>query len=305
MGNAQAFDAADGEKRILDTLAERPHTAAELAHRTGRGHWTLLSLGRLEDQHLVQRCGLTPTDLLHATGRFTRWDSAAAGRACSLFSTAIGRETRQFIEDTLEQVVHRLALELVKKLMAESVDPDAAADCPLCREILSNLLSGGGAELAFRAELKHPVIGIGAPVHYFLPKAGRLLHAEVIVPHDADVANAIGAVTSLVTVARTVRIRPDENGRFVVDGLSGAPVFDDLESAHRHATGELETAVLAAARESGTRETSVQMRHQDHVAAASDGTELFLERTLTARVSGRPDGAQTEPGSASIRPGSR
>jgi hypothetical protein len=33
-----------------------------------------------------------------------------------------------------------------------------------------------------KAELHHPVIGIGAPVQYFLPQAGKLVNTEVIIP---------------------------------------------------------------------------------------------------------------------------
>ena len=150
-------------------------------------------------------------------------------------------------------------------------------------------LRGGGEDLAVRVELKHPVIGIGAPAHAFLPKAARLLNAEVIIPHDADVANAVGAITSHVRVTKTAWIRPDETGRFAVDGLPGAPRLATLDQAHRFATDELEKVVRQAARAAGTSESRVQIQVQDHVPCAADGTELFLERVVTACLVGRPD----------------
>ncbi|NQT86676.1 DUF1638 domain-containing protein, partial [bacterium] len=78
------------EQRVVTLLAERPHSMAELAERANVMHWQLLRLERLEEHQIVQRCGLTPTDLLHVQGRFDRWDPEAAQRLCSLYQVTCG-----------------------------------------------------------------------------------------------------------------------------------------------------------------------------------------------------------------------
>jgi N-methylhydantoinase A/oxoprolinase/acetone carboxylase beta subunit len=168
---------------------------------------------------------------------------------------------------------------------------------------MENLLSRGENALGLTARLRDPVIGIGAPVHYFLPRAGRLLNAEVIVPHDADVANAVGAITSNIIVAQTARIQPNEMGHYAVEGLPGAPTFPDIEDAHRYARKELERSVRERARRAGTSQTRVQTRTRDRITPAADGSEVFIERVVSARLSGAPDAVEARPaGSGSREP---
>ena len=290
-GPPDGIELRDDERAIVGLLAERPCSAAELAERTGVVHWSLLRLSRLEEAHVIQRAGLTPTDLLHALGRFDRWDRGAASRLCGMVSQVAGLEREEFIRRCLELVTRRLAVELLKKQLDEQTDPDAMDDCPACQTLLDNLLAGGGPDYTLRVAFHRPIIGLGAPVHCFLPEAARLLGAEAVIPPDADVANAIGAITSRVVVTRQAHIRPNEMGEYAVHGLPDAQAFESFDAAHAHAVGELERLVRAQARAAGTRETRVEVEADDRIAHAADGMALFLERTVTARIAGPPDAA--------------
>lgn len=77
------------------------------------------------------------------------------------------------------------------------------------------MFAGGNAHYRVRIDLKRPIVGIGAPIHYFLPRAAAALGAEAALPPDADVANAIGAITSNIVVRRHVRIISDQTGGFL------------------------------------------------------------------------------------------
>ena len=303
-GSAEGEDLSEGERTILRLLAERPHSLAELARRGAAGHWSLLRTDRLVQRHLVQPAGPTPTDLLHVTGQFARWNAKAAGRHAALLADLAGRDLDDFAEAVLSEFVRRLARELLLKQLGGE-DPHAAAEeCPTCSALLDGLLSPRGDRgWGARLELRDPVIGIGAPVHFFLPRAGRMLGAEVIIPADADVANAVGAVTSEVIVTRTVRIRPDEAGQYKIEGLADGGTFNDLAEAEGHARQQLDAHIRQVARQAGTDAEDVHWACEDRVAHSSDGTELFLERAMTASVSGRPAAtvAQPAPGRASMR----
>jgi hypothetical protein len=154
---------------------------------------------------------------------------------------------------------------------------------------VENLLAGGGQSHRVRVEFKRPIVGIGAPVGFFLPQAARLLETQAIIPPHADVANAVGAITSSVVVKRRVEIVPDEHGRYKIEGLPDAPAFVDLEEAQRHAIEKLRLHVLAAARANGTREQRVEVGIRDRVATISDGSSLFIGRVVEAKLVGRPD----------------
>ena len=288
-GYADGFEPRDDERDILDALREHPHSLAQLAERTAAPHWSLLRLDRLEAHHIVQRCGLTPTDLLHAAGRFERWDTRAARRLHEMVSHVAGAEPDDFHERVMGQLVRRLAVELLKKQLDEQTEADAIDHCPACQTLLDNLLAGGSADYTVGLTLHRPVVGLGAPVHFFLPRAAQLLGAEAVIPAHADVANAIGAITSWVVVRRQVHIRPDAAGGYLVQGLPEARGFQSFDAADAHARGELERIVLELGRAAGTTASSVGLHAADRIARAADGTELFLERTLRAELAGPPD----------------
>jgi len=290
--HADSLQLHDDERALVTLLRERPHSLAELADRTGSHHWSFLRLNRLEEHYVVQRCGLTPTDLLHVQGRFERWHTPSARRLCEMTARLLGCGTERFIDAVMDLVVRKLAVELMKKQLDGVTDPDAIDTCPACQAIVRNILDGGCADYAFSLKLANPVVGLGAPVHFFLPAAAAMLGAEAVVPPDADVANAIGAITSAVVIARQVRIRPNENGGYAVHGLPDARSFERFETAHAFAVGELERLVREQARLAGTSETRVEVSVGDSISSATDGTEIFLERTVSARLSGPPDVAR-------------
>jgi len=291
-GHPHALALTDDERRIVALLSERPHSAAELAGRLGAVAWRFLPLGRLEEAHVVQRAGLTPTDLLHVTGAVALWDANAARRACALTARLAGTDAETFARRTLGDVVRRLAAELLKKQLDGQVDPDEMDRSPVAAALVDNCFDGGSDRLRVRVQLRRPVVGIGAPVHCFLPQAAKLLETEAVVPPHADVANAIGAVTSQVRIRRQVRIVPNDRGRYSLYGLPDAPSFADFDAAHDYAVAHLPRIVRDLARAAGTRQTAVEIVYEDRLASTADGGQLFIGRTVEARLAGRPDVAR-------------
>ncbi len=277
------------EDRILDALSHRPHSVHELAERVGCIAWQLLSLRRLEDTHTVQRCALTPTDLLHATGQLNLWDTAAARRTCKLFCRLMNANPDAFARETLREVVRRLAVELLKKQLDKETDADDLDSSPAAKALVGNLLDGGTEAYRVRVSLHRPVIGIGAPAHVFLPEAARLLETEAIIPPNADVANAIGAITSSVRIRKQVKITPNELGTYSVYGLPDTPAFVDFDEAHRFAIEALQRSLRRLARQAGTSQTRVEIVVDDRIAPLADGGRIFVGRTLEAHLTGSPD----------------
>ena len=277
------------EARIVALLETRPHTVEELAERTKALHIGFLPVTRLEENYIVQRCGLTPTDLLHVTGQFDRWHVETSRRICDLFAAVSDMQTKEMVVMLLDRVVQLLAIELIKKQMDMETRPDDLDHCPACRVWVKNILDGGHKDYSVQFHLHRPVIGIGAPINHFLPQAARLLHTEAILPDHADVANAIGAITSHIMVRRKLRIKPDQEGGFLIDGLAGARRFGDLDDAEAFAKQELGRIVRNVAHAAGTSQTEVKIEIKDHSARSVQGDEIFLERRILARLIGKPD----------------
>lgn len=277
------------EQRIAAALSQRPYTGHELSKAVLEHWWENLDLERLDGQHLVLRCGLTPTDLLHAAGQFTRWDTAAATRLLKLMSQALDTTPERLIEQVQTHFVHRLALEALKKQLDEQTPADALETTAIGRTLLDNWLHGRTTGYQVRIALDQPLIGIGAPVAHYLPAAAQLLQTQALIPEHADVANALGAITSSVVIRRQVEICPDMLGRYGVYGMPQAPTFGELHQARAAAMAYLRDYVSGAAQAAGTRHGRLQFVVHDKVAPLADGGQVFIAQSIEARLTGRPE----------------
>ena len=288
-GDPDSLDPTPLEEKILALLKSRPHSVDELLKRTDSLLEMSLQLDRLEKYFIVQRCGLTLTDLLHVTGRFKRWDKDAAERFCQMISRLAKMDVAQMADHLLDMGGTGLTLELLKRQLDDEVDPDALHTCSVCKTLVKNLLAGGSNSYAVRIDLKRPVVGIGAPIHFFLPQAADVLGTEAVLPENADVANAIGAITSNVVVKRQLRIIPDEEGGFLIEGLAGERHFKKFDDADAFAREQLLNRVRDLGLAAGTSSQSVTLKIEDKIPTTADGKQIFLGRTIKANLTGRPD----------------
>jgi N-methylhydantoinase A/oxoprolinase/acetone carboxylase beta subunit len=277
------------EEKVMSLVTQRPWSIEELVTKTGVLTDAGLPLARLEERFAVQRCGLTFTDLLHIQGRFTRWDRAAAGAYCDFMARLAGMEMTDMISLLLGKGIRRLTLELLKRQLDDEIDPDGLTSCPVCQALIDNLMAGGSPDFQVRIDLKRPVIGIGAPIGFFLPDAARALGAEAILPKDADVANAIGAITSDVMVHRQIRITPGHQGGFMVEGIAGTRQFTKFDAADTFAKDTLVQKVRDLGRAAGTSCRTVTLSIKDKAPKTASGDPIFMERVIQATLTGRPD----------------
>lgn len=289
------------EKRIVELLRSHPHTPEELATAIGLASPRFLSMERLEESGLVQRCGLTPTDVLHAQGTYRRWDPAPARKMIALLSDHSKTSGMELVENILETVKKTLALELLRHLILKDCRDVQEADLDITAANQSAISTVSGHIIrcileppkshpyAIKTELHIPVIGVGAPVGYFLPGAQRILNTQISIPPDGDVANALGAVTSLISICQRLVIKPDGMGEFVIEGIVGTRRFTDLHQAQHWAVEYLHNSVRSQGKKAGTSNQDVRIITEDSVVNTAQGVPLFLERVITARLTGNPD----------------
>ena len=280
---------SEREQRVLAVLADGPRSLDELTATLNAGYWPLAPLESLERRHLVVKSSLTPTDVAHATGQVDLWNADAAKRICCLFSRSLGVSFDEFTRLVHQQIVQRLATELLRAHMGERAERDKWDRSSAAAEMVDNWLNGGSDDYHVHVALRYPIVGIGAPIHLYLPEAAQLLETQAVIPPHADVANAIGAITGRVVIHRQVEIEPTEHGQYRVSGLPDSPTFGDFDEAHRHAIDQLLPLVRRQAAEAGTSCTRVEVLVHDRVAPSGYGGQVFIGRTLTARLVGRPD----------------
>jgi N-methylhydantoinase A/oxoprolinase/acetone carboxylase beta subunit len=300
-GIVSETDLTPREIDVLKLLQSRPRSIGELAYQTGVLSSANLPLDRLEAAHALQRCGLTLTDLLHVTGRFVQWDRASAEIYCRIFSRLTRLSIQEMAEASFRIGVERLTMEVLKRQLDSEIDGDLIGDCPACGALMANMLAGGNDQYRVRLDLKRPLVGIGAPIHFFLPRMAKVIGVETILPEHADVANAVGAIAADVMVEEELRIVPDRKEGFLIDGLPGARRFGQLDEADRYAKKALIRMVRKRARSAGTSEKSVTLQTKDDIAPVAAGVNLLIRRSVLARLSGQPDPSILAPAAAKIR----
>ena len=289
MQGAFPFEPTPVETALHALLLKRPHCPDELAKALNIISARFLPTERLEESGLVQRCGLTPTDLLHVQGSFVKWSPEMAHRMVRIVSTIARKPPEQFVDLVIDRFEKDLACEILKKQLAKDIAVDEECDSQLFRHLRDCILIGGKSDYSINIKLQHPLVGIGAPTHFFLPGAGKKLGAEVIIPEDADVANALGAVTSHILIKQQLSIRSDSRRGFLVQGVADGKLFAHIDEAESWAVDALVTKVQQMALRAGTSSSKVNVEIVDNIADTADGTALFLERNICAVLTGSPD----------------
>ena len=277
------------EEQIIELLARRPRAVDELVQRTGAHFVGALGLEGLEQNCIIQRCGFTPTDLLHIEDRFSHWSREAALTIGKLFAEICGRDLYEMANSLLTGVTEQLTLELLKKQLDHDSDLIDLEQGPVCRTLVENMLKGGNHNFTVSINLHHPVVGIGAPIHFFLPQAAARLSTQAVIPENADVANAVGAITSRIIIRRKIEIISPQPDCYQVVGLAGVRNFNDLDEATTYAETSLIERVRKLAHTAGTSASEVDIWREDRTPEIADGSNIFLGRTIFGQIIGQPD----------------
>ena len=194
---------SEDEQRLIRELKNGPLILEDLEERTGLDIYRFRT-ERLESEEIIMRCGLTPTDFMHIKGDYTAYDREASVLGARFLLASLARDDNEkelsaLCDDVYEAVEERMYVNLVHILLrqmypdrfGEELDPQLEflirrtwedrrnAKSPILNQFF-------GSEMA--------LVGIGAPIHVFLPEVAEALGAECILPEHHDVANAIGAL---------------------------------------------------------------------------------------------------------------
>ena len=225
----------DAEQMVVHKLEDTVHSLFWLEEHCGMDAGKL-GLDELVQRGILQRCGLTPTDLLHASGRLSRWDTAAAEAGVSIMAARQGKTAADFLQDAMQCTDRALASACLCAMLAEQ-----QTEAPATQLAAFLLDQPADSALQLPMEVKPPVIALGAPVAAWLPRVCDQLGAELMIPEHAAVANAVGAAVGSVSVESRALIRHDQYHQgFVVHAPWGMEHFETLEQAEQYAVDRLE-----------------------------------------------------------------
>jgi N-methylhydantoinase A/oxoprolinase/acetone carboxylase beta subunit len=289
---------SSADSALLDKLQYGPVSLIELAQNKAYRLFLEERIEKLIKQQLVLHAAFTPTDALHVMGTFQPWDSNAALLGAQLLAAKIKTPTQELCEMVTVEMSDRVAEELITKVLHDEVSTPKWQLEPTATAFLARALAHiPESDLACQVKLTKPVVAVGAPVQAYMPKTTEILHTELIIPEQAGVANALGAVAGSVVQRATALIRPvnfGEKYRLHISGnLAVQPDqidFKDVDSCISQAQRLVPQYLEDLTRLAGADQVEIKMHRSDHIAEVQDeiGQDVFLETTLTYIAVGRP-----------------
>ena len=287
------------EKQFCRALEAGPLMLREAAEAGGTDIYHLDKFERLESEGIVMRSGLTPTDFMHLAGDMNIYDTEAARLAAAFLMRSLGfndekeGEMEKFAESVYEAVKRKLYRNVVRVLLQDKYPKlrNEGLDRQL-EELIDTswdeFRRGGENYFSVLFRTKAALVGIGAPIHIFLPDVAKALGTRCIIPDNAGVANAVGAVVGNINAQVRIEVRPNHTPGGIEGYFVCAPSETKMIWARRDAVdAALELADTLAREEARKRgiigEITVRITTEDKLGSAMRGTvDLGTEVIATA-----------------------
>ncbi|WP_162895039.1 hydantoinase/oxoprolinase family protein [Rhizobium terrae] len=248
-------------------------------------------LDRLVARGLVHLSGITPSDALHVLTRQNQWRQEAAQLGLALAARrkdGAGREIATSAEALAEKIVNRLTRQSAEAVLSACLAEDGAeAIDPAVSLAVDRALKRTAGIARFSIMLDRPLVGLGASAPVYYPAVADMLGAEPVIPVDADVANAIGAVVGRVRSTVTVVVTSPEEGRFILSGAGERLVVIGEAAGLAEARKRAVDAAMAQAKADGADDAVVAV-FEELDAPEIEGSRKLVEARVTATATGRP-----------------
>jgi len=278
----------DREVDVFELLQEGPRPLDRLLKSRLHGS----ALKKLAARGVAAISGITPSDACHVLGIHDGWDSVAAKDAMTLYcrKRAGNGDVIAASEKELAQMIYnRVTERTAEVILRVGFEEDGFEVKDLENHVLTmaglNPDQKGLVKLSTTVGV--PVIGLGASAHVYYGDAAKILRAPAIIPDDAGVANAIGAVVGQVRVTETVTISSPSEGLFRVHSALGAEDFANLDKAISKVTNDLDVRLTEQAELAGASAIRVNIMRDDKTVDV-DGHVTFIESKLVGEATGRP-----------------
>lgn len=278
------------EKNLCRALKSGPLIFSKAAESCGCDFYTF-DVRRLEEDGIIMRAGLTPTDVMHIKGDFAEYSRGASLAAARFVAAYAKMSIQQLCDKIYDMVNERLYCNLVRILLQEEYFSHKREDLSkdLTELIRISYQRAKNGETNYFSNLfrtKATLIAVGAPTHIFIDAVAKMLGTTSVVPKYASVANAIGAIVGNISATRSVEIRPHFED-YKVTVSDDTKIFSEYEDALQYALEMAEAAAIEAARQQGAFghiTTASDIRRKSSQVGESD---LLLRETVSVTATGK------------------
>lgn len=283
----------DLDERFLEFVSEEPHSLAE-AKKVLREPPISFHIDKMEELGIIQRIGLTPTDLMHARGCFTQYDVEASKLGIAYHAANLEMTPEQFISKVDGLITRKIGMEIVQKVLLEDNRETQLSGFGM--ELVDKAVTGThGLDYDVSFRLNKPIIGMGGPAYDMLPKVAELLETELVMPENYDVGNAVGAVSGKVVESIDILIQSAtgttmNNPACTVFSRLGRVYYDEFDKGVELATQAGKDYVMEMAKKAGAENIQVKVdsNRSDVYFGKEQHRTKFSEIKLVVTATGDP-----------------
>lgn len=290
----KGLDLGKNGQTLIDLIRKEPRTIHEISILTGM-HPLEFDVRRLEELGVIQRIGLTPTDILHAEGTYVEYDPLPSKFGVEIQSAIVGMESGEFCSAVRNKVVEKVAYELLSKLVYEETGKMEFNG--VAEDFIMKFIKGTpGLDYLCRLDISKKIIGIGAPVGAYLPEVARRFDTELMLPEHTEVGNAVGAITGSVVENVEILIRPkpgmsiDEDPACFLHSQHEMREFDSMSDAIQYAEEVGKQWVTEQAKRAGATGIELVVERNDMRAKVGEdwGDDILIESKINIIGIGKP-----------------
>ncbi|MDD1743362.1 MAG: hydantoinase/oxoprolinase family protein, partial [Methanomassiliicoccales archaeon] len=272
--NVNGYELSRQEKTFVELVKQEPRSIQEISEITHE-HPFSLEFKRLEEIGIIQRFGLTPTDILHAEGSYVEYDPTASKIGVEIQAKALGMSPIDFCQAVKRAVIEKIATELAKKLICE--ETGETQYCRVASDFVNKFVKlEDGIDYSCRMRLNKSIIGIGAPVGTYLPAVAERLGTKLSLPEHMEVGNAVGAITGSIIESVEILIKP-KHGMGVMDD----PPCDFHSSEEKKEFETLTEAIAYA------KNVAAESATERAIASGAESVEVVVENNEMRAKLGR------------------
>ena len=277
------------ELEIVETLKNGPSSISGLAEKLGISIFDI-RLDNLRKNDIIMESSLTPTDIMHITGDFKKWNTKAAEIGGQIMAKKFNISLEQLTVKIRRQIKEKIYYEIVKMLISnrdEYLIDDGSSNSFYKLIMMGYEDAVGGSKekqkfLSTQFKTYFNLVGIGAPIHIYLPDIAEVLNTNCKIPEKAAVANAVGAITGNISVKEEIEIRPIYNVSgiegYICHSTEGRKEFEKYDQAVAWAISQAEDIVKKKGNARDAGKLSIFSEVKD-----SKNKDILLETIVTAR----------------------
>ena len=283
------------EWKVLNLLKERPLTISQINTALNISRFSF-DPARLLKMGVIERSGLTPTDVMHVRGDFTEYSVAASEAVLSYAAYSMRMRKEDLSDEIMRLSCFRIYRNLSHILMEKEIPGlrEGRFDTALIDRILEKNWTEGNDLLHMPVYTDKPLIGIGGPAAVFVPPVAHALHTKAVIPEHAEVANALGAALGHVAfrihvfVNYVYKLTEEEKKAQKDTAVAAGFLVNGKGFAKQFPASEKEEALLfarEAARKLAAGEAVLRGLKGDPVIEESVESEYLVSPAMPDRIS--------------------